>query len=130
MRTEAGPGRGGVPVGSGMAPIEYGAAMRVGIGLPTTTPGTTGALLVEWARRADEGPFASLGTLDRVVYESFDPFVALAAAAAVTSRVELVTMVVIAPLRAPALLAKQAATVQSISGGRLTLGMATGARPD
>jgi alkanesulfonate monooxygenase SsuD/methylene tetrahydromethanopterin reductase-like flavin-dependent oxidoreductase (luciferase family) len=86
--------------------------------------------MVEWARRADEGPFASLGTLDRVVYESFDPFASLAAAAAVTTRVELVTMVVIAPLRAPALLAKQAATVHSISGGRLTLGMATGARPD
>ena len=104
--------------------------MQVGIGLPTTTPGATGPLLVEWARRADGGPFASLGTLDRVAYESFDPFAALAAAAAVTERVELVTMIVIAPLRAPAILAKQAATVHSLSAGRLTLGMATGARPD
>jgi alkanesulfonate monooxygenase SsuD/methylene tetrahydromethanopterin reductase-like flavin-dependent oxidoreductase (luciferase family) len=104
--------------------------MRIGIGLPTTTPGATGSLLLEWARRADRGPFASLGTLDRVVYQSFDPFAALAAAAAVTRRVELVTMIVIAPIRDAAMLAKQAATVHSFSGGRLTLGLATGARPD
>jgi alkanesulfonate monooxygenase SsuD/methylene tetrahydromethanopterin reductase-like flavin-dependent oxidoreductase (luciferase family) len=104
--------------------------MRIGIGLPTTTPRATGSLLLEWARRADRGPFASLGTLDRVVYQSFDPFAALAAAAAVTRRVELVTMIVIAPIRDAVMLAKQAATVHSFSGGRLTLGLATGARPD
>jgi len=104
--------------------------MRVGIGLPTTTPGATGSLLLDWARRADEGPFASLGTLDRVVYRSFDPLAALAAAAAVTRRVELVTMIVIAPIRDAATLAKQAASLHSLSGGRLTVGLATGARPD
>src|SRR5438105_12761210 len=104
--------------------------MRVGIGLPTTTPGATGDLLIEWARRADAGPFASLGTLDRVVYGSFDPFTSLAAAAAATERVELVTMIVIAPIRSAALLAKQAASVHALSAGRLTLGLATGARQD
>src|SRR6476469_8387733 len=127
---DAGPGVvAGWTIGTGIAPIEY-PVMRIGIGLPTTTPGTTGSLLIEWARRADRGPFASLGTLDRVVYQSFDPFVALAAAAAVTRRVELVTMIVIAPIRDAAMLAKQAATVHSFSGGRLTLGLATGARLD
>ena len=55
--------------------------MNVGVGLPTTTPGTTGELLLDWARRADEGPFSSLGVLDRVVYDSLEPFAALAAAA-------------------------------------------------
>jgi alkanesulfonate monooxygenase SsuD/methylene tetrahydromethanopterin reductase-like flavin-dependent oxidoreductase (luciferase family) len=104
--------------------------MRVGIGLPTTTPGATGDLLREWARRADGGPFAGLGTLDRVVYGAYDPFAALAAAAAVTERIELVTMIVIAPIRPAALLAKQAASVHALSGGRLTLGLSTGARPD
>jgi len=44
--------------------------MNVGVGLPTTTPGTTGELLLDWARRADEGPFSSLGVLDRIVYDS------------------------------------------------------------
>jgi alkanesulfonate monooxygenase SsuD/methylene tetrahydromethanopterin reductase-like flavin-dependent oxidoreductase (luciferase family) len=102
--------------------------MNVGVGLPTTTPGTTGELLLDWARRADEGPFSSLGVLDRIVYDSFEPFAALAAAAGVTSRVRLATMIAIGPLRPTGLLAKQAASVHALSGGRLTLGLAVGAR--
>lgn len=102
--------------------------MKVGVGLPTTTPGPDGALLLEWARRADAGPFSSLAVLDRLVYDSFEPFAALAAAAAVTARVRLATMIAIGPLRATALLAKQAASVHALSGKRLTLGLAVGAR--
>jgi alkanesulfonate monooxygenase SsuD/methylene tetrahydromethanopterin reductase-like flavin-dependent oxidoreductase (luciferase family) len=93
-------------------------------------PGATGELLLEWARRADDGPFSSVAVLDRVVYDSYEPFAALAAAAAVTSRVRLATMIAIGPLRATALLAKQAASVHGLSGGRLTLGLAVGARLD
>jgi alkanesulfonate monooxygenase SsuD/methylene tetrahydromethanopterin reductase-like flavin-dependent oxidoreductase (luciferase family) len=104
--------------------------MNVGVGLPTTTPGTDGAMVLEWARRADAGPFSSLAVLDRVVYDSLDPFAALAAAAAVTARVRLATMIAIGPLRATALLAKQAASVHALSGRRLTLGLAIGARTE
>jgi alkanesulfonate monooxygenase SsuD/methylene tetrahydromethanopterin reductase-like flavin-dependent oxidoreductase (luciferase family) len=104
--------------------------VNVGVGLPTTVPGATGELLLEWARRADDGPFSSVGVLDRVVYDSYEPFAALAGAAAVTSRVRLATMIAIGPLRATALLAKQAASVHGLSGGRLTLGLAVGARLD
>jgi alkanesulfonate monooxygenase SsuD/methylene tetrahydromethanopterin reductase-like flavin-dependent oxidoreductase (luciferase family) len=102
--------------------------MNVGVGLPTTTPGTDGALLLEWARRADAGRFSSLAVLDRVAYDSLEPFAALAAAAAVTAGVRLATMIAIGPLRATALLVKQAASVHALSGGRLTLGLAIGAR--
>lgn len=104
--------------------------MQVGVGLPNTVPGTDGRLLIEWARRADNGPFQSLGVLDRLGYDSYDPLATLAAAAAVTSRARLVTMIVIGPLRNTALLAKEAATVDILSGGRLVLGVALGARKE
>ena len=93
-------------------------------------PGATGELLLEWARRADAGPFSSVGVLDRVVYDSYEPFAALAGAAGVTSRVRLATMIAIGPLRSTAMLAKQAASVHGLSGGRLTLGLAVGARTE
>jgi alkanesulfonate monooxygenase SsuD/methylene tetrahydromethanopterin reductase-like flavin-dependent oxidoreductase (luciferase family) len=104
--------------------------MRVGVGLPTTTPGAGGALLVEWARAAEAGPFSSLAVLDRLRYDSIDPFAALSAAAAVTERIRLATMVATGPLRPAGLLVKDAASVQALSDGRLTLGLAIGARHD
>jgi alkanesulfonate monooxygenase SsuD/methylene tetrahydromethanopterin reductase-like flavin-dependent oxidoreductase (luciferase family) len=104
--------------------------MNVGVGLPTTTPAATGELVLDWAGRADAGPFSSLAVLDRVVYDSFEPFAALAAAAGVTSRIRLATMIAIGPLRSAAALVKDAASVQALSQGRLTLGLAIGARED
>jgi alkanesulfonate monooxygenase SsuD/methylene tetrahydromethanopterin reductase-like flavin-dependent oxidoreductase (luciferase family) len=103
----------------------------VGIGLPNAVRGVDRAGIVEWARRADAAGFSSLGTIDRIVYPNFESLIALAAAAAVTERIRLVTDILIAPLRVnAALLAKQTATLHNLSNGRLVLGFSPGGRED
>ncbi|MGH2723780.1 MAG: LLM class flavin-dependent oxidoreductase [Actinomycetota bacterium] len=104
--------------------------MKTGIGLPNAIPGVAGSVLVEWARRAEERGFSSLATLDRVAYPSYDSLVALAAAGAVTERIGLMTNILLAPTRNPILLAKEAASVDQVSGGRLILGLGVGTRTD
>jgi alkanesulfonate monooxygenase SsuD/methylene tetrahydromethanopterin reductase-like flavin-dependent oxidoreductase (luciferase family) len=102
----------------------------IGIGIPNSVRGTTGAQLLEWARRAEAAGFSSLGTIGRVAYPSHEELTVLAAAGAVTQRIGLMSNILLAPTRSTAELAKQAATVHELTGGRLTLGVATGGRPD
>jgi alkanesulfonate monooxygenase SsuD/methylene tetrahydromethanopterin reductase-like flavin-dependent oxidoreductase (luciferase family) len=104
--------------------------MQVGIGLPAMIPGTKGDVLIEWAQRAESGQFSSLAALDRLVFPNYEPLTVLAAAAGVTSRVRLMTTVLLAPLRNTAIFAKQAASLDALSGGRLTLGLGIGGRED
>src|SRR5439155_23472228 len=104
--------------------------MKIGIGLPNPVKGVPGRRLVEWAQRAEERGFAGLATLDRFAYPSPDSLTTLAAAAGATTRIGLITNILIAPLYPPPLLAKVAASLDQLSGGRLTLGLAPGGRAD
>jgi alkanesulfonate monooxygenase SsuD/methylene tetrahydromethanopterin reductase-like flavin-dependent oxidoreductase (luciferase family) len=105
--------------------------MEIGIGLPSTIPGTKREQMLDWARAAEARGFHSLGVLDRLIYPGYEPLVVLAAAAAVTERIRLVTDVLLAPLRGNgAMLAKQAASLDAISNGRLTLGLGGGWRDE
>src|SRR5260370_39855058 len=97
--------------------------MRVGVGLPSTVPGAKGHLIIEWACRADEGPFSSLGVLDRLVYDSYDPLITLAAVVSVTHRVKLATTIIIRPRHNTAMLAKAAASLHALSAARVVLGL-------
>ena len=104
--------------------------MKVGVGLPFRMPTDSWGYISEFARRADEGPYSSFSVLDRLAYDNFEAMAELAAVAAITTRLRLVTAILLAPVRNAGVLAKQAATIDAISNGRLTLGLAVGGRAD
>jgi alkanesulfonate monooxygenase SsuD/methylene tetrahydromethanopterin reductase-like flavin-dependent oxidoreductase (luciferase family) len=105
-------------------------AIRVGVGLPNPVRGATGPQLIDWAQRAEAAGFAGLATIDRLAYPTHEPLLTLAAAAAVTTRIGLFTDILLGALRPPALLAKEALTLDQLSRGRFTLGLGTGGRQD
>ena len=105
-------------------------AMEIGVGLPTGAVAARPEILLDWAAAVDAGPFSCLAVPDRVVYDAYEPLVVLAAAAGMTRRVRLLTSILLGPTRETTLLARQAASLDGISGGRLTLGLGVGVRPD
>lgn len=104
--------------------------MKVGMTLPVTEPGWTREVVLEWIRRIERGPFASLALGERIAFPSPDIIALLGACAALTERVQLVTTVSIATLHDPVELAKQLATVDMICDGRFTVGLGTGGREE
>jgi alkanesulfonate monooxygenase SsuD/methylene tetrahydromethanopterin reductase-like flavin-dependent oxidoreductase (luciferase family) len=116
---------------TGARPSGDAGPMRIGIGLPTAIPDSPARSVGEWAALAEASGFASVGSIDRLVYDNLDPLVALGVAAGRTEHVELLTTVLNVPWRRNAVvLAKQLASLDRVSDGRLTAGLGLGGWPD
>ncbi|MPZ14513.1 MAG: LLM class flavin-dependent oxidoreductase [Chloroflexi bacterium] len=102
----------------------------IGLSIPLAAPDVQPRTALEFARRAEAAGAHSVWTLDRLVFSNMEPLVALAAVAATTTHVRIGTCVLLAALRPPALLAKTIASLDQLSGGRMTLGIGVGSRPD
>lgn len=115
--------------------------MRFSVQLPTDRvdrPTEFGSALAiaEMARAAEEAGFGALYVTDHPMpgeawlrkggHHTLDPFVTLSFAAAATRLIRLQTHVLVLPYRNPFLVAKAAATLDALSGGRLTLGVSAG----
>jgi probable F420-dependent oxidoreductase len=111
--------------------------MRIGFGLPVAGAWATPDNIAQFAAQAEQLGYHSLWTFQRLlvgvgqdldpVYQSvLDPLVSLAYAAAHTSRIRLGVAVVNFPFVSPAYLAKQAASLDVLSGGRHDLGLGSG----
>src|ERR1700761_2319611 len=115
--------------------------MKIGFGAPVAGTWAAPAYLAAFSEQAEEAGYASLWTFQRLlvpegsgmepVYRSvLDPMVALGFAAARTSRIRLGVAIPNMPFVSPAYLAKQATTVDVLSGGRLDLGLGIGWMPE
>jgi len=108
-------------------------AVRFGIAVPQSTAGADGFVAdgERFVRAAESAGLDSLWVQEQLLGSdpSVEPVVHLSHVAALTSRIRLGTAAIIAPVRNPVVLAKQLASVDRLSGGRLTVGLALGDMP-
>jgi alkanesulfonate monooxygenase SsuD/methylene tetrahydromethanopterin reductase-like flavin-dependent oxidoreductase (luciferase family) len=104
--------------------------MELGVVIPNGVAGVDGQALIEWSRRVEQHGFATVGVIGRIAYPAHEELVTLAAVAGATERVRLMSSILIGPVREPVLFAKQAATLDRLSNGRLVLGLGVGMRAD
>jgi alkanesulfonate monooxygenase SsuD/methylene tetrahydromethanopterin reductase-like flavin-dependent oxidoreductase (luciferase family) len=108
------------------------------VSIGNSGPHATPQLLADTARSADELGYRALWTSDHLLAPStlpqfsrvFEPLTVLSYLAAITQRVLLGTSVVVLPMRSPFAVAKQAATLDLLSNGRLVLGIGVGSFPE
>jgi alkanesulfonate monooxygenase SsuD/methylene tetrahydromethanopterin reductase-like flavin-dependent oxidoreductase (luciferase family) len=81
-----------------------------------------------WFRDIDQGPFSSLSCGERIIGPSFDMRILLASAAALTERVEINTSLYVLPMHNAVRAAKEIASLDVLSGGRLTVTLGYGGR--
>jgi alkanesulfonate monooxygenase SsuD/methylene tetrahydromethanopterin reductase-like flavin-dependent oxidoreductase (luciferase family) len=84
----------------------------------------------EWVRVIDDGPWDSLALGERITFVNPEFMTSLAACAAWSERVELISTISVLTMHSPVLMAKQFATIDVISGGRLTVGVGVGGRKE
>jgi alkanesulfonate monooxygenase SsuD/methylene tetrahydromethanopterin reductase-like flavin-dependent oxidoreductase (luciferase family) len=96
--------------------------------LPSMVPGYDRQTTLDWCRTIDEGPYHSLAVGERVTWYNQEMMVLLSAAAALTERVKIFPTVVVGPLHGTGLLAKQLATLDVLSAGRVVVGLGVGGR--
>lgn len=101
--------------------------MDIAMTLPTMITHDRESTL-QWCRSIDEGPWSSLAVPERVTYPSHSWIVELSAAAALTERVRLWTTIIVLPAHDAVDVAKQLASVDQLSSGRLTIGIGVGGR--
>jgi len=104
--------------------------LDIGVTLPSMLDHLDRETFREWCRRIDAGPYSSLAVGERITFPNWECLVCLAAAAALTSRVRIVSTVFVLPMHRAAWLAKQVATLDVLSGGRFVLGVGAGAREE
>ncbi|MDN3356151.1 LLM class flavin-dependent oxidoreductase [Actinomadura sp. DC4] len=110
--------------------------MKIGVNVPNFGPGTDPGVLRDWARTVEGLGFDLLMVSDHVAVTPdvaeqypapfYEPFTTLSWLAGVTERVRLGTTVLIVPYRHPLLVARMAANLHRLSGGRLVLGVGVG----
>ena len=100
--------------------------MRIGMTIPFMEPGWTREAMKAWALEIDRGPWAHIAMGERITFVNPEFMTSLAATAAWTERVELVSTISVLTMHNPVLMAKQFATIDVISNGRLTVGIGTG----
>lgn len=102
--------------------------MTVGVALPQMATGLDRDRLLAWCRGIDDGPFSSISAGERITFHNLDGFTLCSAAAALTSRVRILVNVVVLPWHAPAMVAKELASLDVVSGGRVEVAVGVGGR--
>jgi len=104
--------------------------MKIGMNLPVMVPGLDREHVQAWAQRIDAGPFSCIASGERINFPNPEVMVLLASVAAWTERVRILFDVSVVPLHSPVLLAKQVATLDVLSQGRVVLGVGVGGREE
>ena len=100
--------------------------MKVGLVLPYFAHDFDRDRILTWAREIDRGPFDTLSSGERLIGSTYEMHSMVSAAAAVTERVRINPALYVLPMRQTAMTAKQIATLDVISGGRLSITVGIG----